>query len=232
MAENIGESEEETTEIKRDEDKEEKDGNVRESEEEITFTKIRGSEEGSKKEGKVEQQETAIDKEIEKGGKEDEEEITFTVTTPTVNKEPTAEKGRVRAKRTMLEEEEGIIYEERTTKEKMDKEDGKALINTIGAKQNERGVDIRSRETTRKEKETQTNLNVNKELVVEVGRVKISMALGSGAKRRENLRIINRCANTQELSDKTALLRIWRVEIKHKQEEDKVTETATADMQR
>ena len=54
------------------------------------------------------------------------------------------------------------------------------------------------------------------------GRVSVSMALGSGAKRREHLRIINNCKNIDELNSRTALMRIWRVEITHDQEEDEV----------
>ena len=54
------------------------------------------------------------------------------------------------------------------------------------------------------------------------GRVRVTMALGSGSKRREHLRIINNCRTTQELNERTALMRIWRVEIKHEQVEDTV----------
>ena len=68
-----------------------------------------------------------------------------------------------------------------------------------------------------------TSMSLNdKEPTAEVGRVKITMTLGSGSKRREHLRIINSCRTAQELNERTALLRIWRVEIKHDQGEDKV----------
>ena len=54
------------------------------------------------------------------------------------------------------------------------------------------------------------------------GRVKVSLAMGSGRKRLEHLRIINRCNSIGELNEKTALLRIWRVEIMQQENEDKV----------
>ena len=62
----------------------------------------------------------------------------------------------------------------------------------------------------------------DKEPTAMKGRVKVTMALGSGGKRREHLRIINSCKNAEELEARTALMRIWRVEITHEQEEDKV----------
>ena len=64
--------------------------------------------------------------------------------------------------------------------------------------------------------------NNAEQLETEKGRVKISMAVGAGSRRRENLRIINSCRTAQELDEKMSLLRIWRVEIKHHQEEDRV----------
>ena len=69
---------------------------------------------------------------------------------------------------------------------------------------------------------TVTTPTANHDPIAEVRRVKISTALGSGKRRRENLRIINKCRNAQELDEKMALLRIWRVEIRHSQEEDRV----------
>ncbi len=54
------------------------------------------------------------------------------------------------------------------------------------------------------------------------GRVRTTMFLGTGARRREHLRIINGCRTVVELKDKIALLRIWRVELTYGHGEDKV----------
>ena len=42
-----------------------------------------------------------------------------------------------------------------------------------------------------------------------VGRIKITLFLGTGARRRENLRIINGCKDAEELKVKMGTLRIW-----------------------
>ena len=69
---------------------------------------------------------------------------------------------------------------------------------------------------------TNTTPTVESEPTATNGRVRVTMALGSGSKRREHLRIINNCRSAQELNERTALMRTWRVEIRHEQEEDTV----------
>jgi hypothetical protein len=103
-------------------------------------------------------------------------------------------------------------------KEDMNKQRNAEFKEKINVKQEKKG-------TKKEEGGTKggTSMSLNdKEPTAEVGRVKITMKLGSGSKRREHLRIINSCRTAQELNERTALLRIWRVEIKHDQGEDKV----------
>ena len=48
------------------------------------------------------------------------------------------------------------------------------------------------------------------------------MHLGSGARRKEHLRIINGCKDAKELKAKLGMMRIWRVEISQDKDEDRV----------
>ena len=68
---------------------------------------------------------------------------------------------------------------------------------------------------TRREEPGDTDQVIN-------GRIKITLYLGTGARRRENLRIMNGCENAEELKRKLGILRVWRVEIKHEPREDRV----------
>ena len=54
------------------------------------------------------------------------------------------------------------------------------------------------------------------------GRVKTTIFMGTGARKRECMRILNGCKNVAELKDKLSTMRIWRVEITPNRTEDKV----------
>jgi hypothetical protein len=57
---------------------------------------------------------------------------------------------------------------------------------------------------------------------ITIGRIKSTMHLGTGARRREHLRIINGCKDAMELKAKLGMMRIWRVEISQDKDEDRV----------
>ncbi len=54
------------------------------------------------------------------------------------------------------------------------------------------------------------------------GRVKTTVFMGTGARKRECMRILKGCNNASELKDKLSTMRIWRVEIAPDRREDRV----------
>jgi hypothetical protein len=100
------------------------------------------------------------------------------------------------------------------------------ITNSEGGGEGERGPKSEKKENKHEEaKKSDPGIKGGSEATEmsgKYGRVKVSLAMGSGRKRLEHLRIINRCNSIGELNEKTALLRIWRVEIMQQENEDKV----------
>ena len=115
--------------------------------------------------------------------------------------------------------EEGVNEEKQTEPKKEEKQDIAGIMGqTDGDKMKITGgvgKDAKSEEEEEEITFTKIASTRDKEPTAMKGRVTVSMALGSGAKRREHLRIINNCKNIDELNSRTALMRIWRVEITH-----------------